>query len=105
MKTKAKISEMRAMHFVIAICIGGIIAFVPFILDWLWPQSSCAVASFYLLAPGGIVSGILGLRIDSPFLKCAAIASALFYAALLFILLSFRKRSKSKFRTPDMAPK
>jgi hypothetical protein len=98
MKTRGKTIEMRAARFAISILAGAVIAFVPFLLDWLWPQSACSVASFYLLVPGGIVSGILGLQIDSPFFYCAAFMSAIFYAALIYILLSFAKRYRNPGR-------
>jgi hypothetical protein len=91
MEIEFKTSEVQIVRFVISIHTGSIIALGPSLLDWLWPQSACSIASSYLLLPGAAVSRMLGLRMDSPFLYCATIVSAIVYAALIYILLGFRK--------------
>jgi hypothetical protein len=88
---KTYLGEVAALRLVISILIGAAVALVPSLADWLWTQSAFSIASAYVLLPGGVVSRILGFRLDAPFMYCATIASAIFYAALVYILLCFRK--------------
>jgi hypothetical protein len=84
------------MRMILSFFMGAAIALAPSILDLFWPQSSCSVASAKLLLPGAAVSRVLGLRMDSPFFYCATIASAMFYAAIVYVLLWLRNKHKLK---------